>query len=308
MSELPAMPTDLSDSTGATVCRICQADQSDQLYRQKSFDVLRCRQCGTVFVQPTDQSAIPELARRASEEGKRYMHEVFVKRQAFWLQHWAERLKRVESLLRRRGHLLDVGCAMGYFQLAAERHDWTTVGVELSPEQAAYAREVLGLDVYTGRFEDTDSEPASFDLVTLWNVIEHVPDPRRFLIRARTLLKPDGMLVLQTPNQGSLITTLARLCYYLSRGRYLLPVYSVDHIFRFDKQTLRQLLKWSGFEVIKIEQYDNLDVMLTRMALQPSAGLRRTVLLFVHMLAALLNRRNQLIAYARPAAEATAPA
>lgn len=198
------MPTDLSDSATATICRICQAHQSDLLYRQKSFDVLRCRQCGTVFVQPTDRSMIAELARRASEEGNRYMHKVFIKRQAFWLQHWTERLKRVESLLGRRGRLLDIGCAMGYFQLAAERQGWTTIGVELSQEQVAYAREVLGLDVYTGRFEDTDFEPASFDLVTLWSVIEHVPAPRRFLMQARTLLRPDGMLVLQTPNQGSL--------------------------------------------------------------------------------------------------------
>jgi 2-polyprenyl-3-methyl-5-hydroxy-6-metoxy-1,4-benzoquinol methylase len=299
VSELSTAPTDLSDETHAMICRICQAGQQDQLYRQRSFDVLRCKKCGTVFVQPTDQSAILELARRASEEGNRYMREVFIERQTFWLQYWAGRLRRIESLLGRTGRLLDIGCAMGYFQLAAERQGWTAVGVEVSQEQAVYAREMLGLDVYTGRFEDTDFESASFDLITLWGVIEHVSDPRRFLVQARKLLKSDGMLVLQTPNQGSLITILAQLGYYLSLGSYLLPVYSLDNIFRFDEQTLRQLIEWSGFETVRIEQYDNLEVMLTRMALQPNLRLRRMALTFLHRLAAWLERRNQLVAYAK---------
>jgi len=127
-------------------------------------------------------------------------------------------------------------------------------------------------------------------------------------MKAAEVLKPDGMLVLQTPNQGSLITTLAQLGYYLSGGHYLLPVYSLDHIFRFDEQSLQHLLERAGYETIQIQQYDNLGVMLARMALRPGRRVREMALLLVHGLAALLNRRNQLVAYARVAGDMSRPA
>ena len=158
----------------------------------------------------------------------------------------------------------------------------------------------MGLDVYASRFEELNLEPASFDLVTLWGVLEHVSNPRDFLSGARRLLKPAGLLALQTPNQGSLITLLAAVGYSLSAGRYLLPVYSHEHLFRFDEKALRRLLAWTGFETLRIEQYDNLHVMLTRMSLAPHAFLRKVVLAVIHLLAAWIGRRNQLLAYARP--------
>jgi 2-polyprenyl-3-methyl-5-hydroxy-6-metoxy-1,4-benzoquinol methylase len=304
MRALPSAPVDESKEN-LVICRICcTAEQPDQLYRQSSFHVVRCKKCGTVFVQPVDRSVNMELEQQAAADGERYMRKVFIEREGFWARHWTERLRKVELLLGRKGCLLDVGCAVGHFQLVAESRGWTTVGVEYSQDQVNYAREVFGLDVHAGRFEEADFEPASFDLITLWSVIEHVADPRSFFARARVLLKPEGMLVLQTPNQSSLITSLAGLGYHLSGGRYFLPIYSLDHIFRFDEQTLRRLLEKSGFEVVKIEQYDNLNVMLARMALQPKAALRRISLAFLHLLAALLNRRNQLVAFARPALEA----
>jgi 2-polyprenyl-3-methyl-5-hydroxy-6-metoxy-1,4-benzoquinol methylase len=284
-------------------CRVCGHARPVLRYHQRTFDVWRCGPCGSVFVVPNPMQlsgTMEHLDQIASEEGERYMREVFIDREAFWLRHWTQRVLDLEARLGRVGRLLDIGCAMGHFQLAAEQRGWQTVGVELSEPQVRYARNVLHLDVRAQRFEEAGFEPQSFDVVTLWSVIEHVPLPCEFLAQARTLLRPDGLLVLQTPNQGSLITRLADAGYRLSGGRFLLGVYSLDHIFRFDTRSLRFALQRSGFGTVEMKQHDNLDVMLARMSLQPRAPLRHLALRALHAAAAAASMRNQLVAFARP--------
>jgi hypothetical protein len=188
---------------------------------------------------------------------------------------------------------------MGHFQAAAQRAGWQTVGVEMSEEQVGYAREHFGLDARPGRFEDARLTPRSFDAVTLWSVIEHVPEPLDFLAKTRELMTDDSVLALQTPNAASLITVLADLGYRLSGGRFLLGVYSLDHVFRFDAASLRGLLERSGYRDVVVEPYDNLDVMVLRMSLQPRPRLRRATLRLIHTLAAWTGRPNQLVAYGR---------
>jgi 2-polyprenyl-3-methyl-5-hydroxy-6-metoxy-1,4-benzoquinol methylase len=290
----------LGASTGdpETLCRIC-GGIGQLTFHRPAFDVLRCESCSTVFVRPKALSLQREMDQRADELGPRYVREVFAERQDFWLAFWTERIRSVEAVLGRRGRLLDIGCGTGEFQLAAQRRGWSAVGVEPSTLQSAYARDVLKLDVRTGFFEDVDFEPASFDVVSAWGVIEHLQDPRSFLERVRQLLKHDGVLALQTPNQASLITEIAGFGYRISGGRFLLGVYSFEHLFRFDSKTLTQLLQWTGYRVLHMDQYDNLEVMLARMHLEPHARLRRAVLTPLHALAALTKRRNQLVAYAR---------
>jgi 2-polyprenyl-3-methyl-5-hydroxy-6-metoxy-1,4-benzoquinol methylase len=288
----------------AVVCGACGAVDSRLLYRQPAFRVYHCRHCSARFVvgEPGLAAALEaEWAEEASSQGAQYMAEVFERHEAFWLAHWAERVERIESLHPHRGRLLDIGGAMGHFQAAAERRGWQTVGVETSEDQVRYAREHFGLDSRSGRFEEADLAAGSFDAVCLWSVIEHVGQPLAFLEQARALLKPDGVLALQTPNAASLLTWLADAGYRLSGGRFLLGVYSLDHVFRFDAASLRALLERSGFREVIVEPYDNLDVMTLRMSLQPRNGLRRTALRVVHTVAGWIGRPNQLVAYARPA-------
>ena len=150
------------------------------------------------------------------------------------MAHWQQRLQRIEALLGRTGRLLDIGCAVGQFQLAAEARGWTTVGIEPSVPQSDYPRRHFQLDVRTAIWETATFDDGEFDLITAWSVLEHVRDPAGFLRQIRRWLKPAGLLALQTPNQASLIADLAGWGYRLSWGRYLLPIYSAEHLYRFD--------------------------------------------------------------------------
>lgn len=284
------------------------------LYRQPTFAVHRCGACGVVFVvgnagttnahaQQRNATSENEHIRQAMSimRSLHYIETVFVSRHDFWLAHWDRRLARIETILGRTGRLLDIGCAVGHFQLAAEARGWKTVGIEPSTTQSDHARRHFGLDVRTAYWHEVPFQEASFDLITAWSVLEHVAEPRAFLAQIQRWLKPEGLLALQTPNQASLISALAAWGYRCSGERFLLPIYSDEHRYRFDMPALERLLNLSGFKPLTIEPYDNLAIMQTRMALAPRPRLRNAALAAVHGAAGLLGRQNQLVAYARPA-------
>lgn len=95
--------------------------------------------------------------------------------------------------------LLDIGSGVGFFRSAAQAAGWSTSGVEVSGYAAREAKSVFDLDTYVGRLEDFDA-PTQYDLVTLWDCVEHVPEPVGFLQCARRHVKPGGLVMLRTPN------------------------------------------------------------------------------------------------------------
>ena len=102
-------------------CNICRSDEIKQLYHQSSFDVIHCNRCQTNFVYSADMPAFVDVEGEYDPElGKRYMNEVFIDRKDFWLKYWDKNLEKIEKILERKGYLLDIGCAMGCFQLAAD--------------------------------------------------------------------------------------------------------------------------------------------------------------------------------------------
>jgi len=98
------------------------------------------------------------------------------------------------------GQMVDVGCATGTFLEGMRQRGWQVQGVELIPEAANYARQRLGLEVFTGTLEAAKFPDASFDLVTMWDVLEHVYDPRQALQEVQRILKPGGWFVFSIPD------------------------------------------------------------------------------------------------------------
>jgi SAM-dependent methyltransferase len=138
--------------------------------------------------------------------------------------------------------LLDVGAATGVFVERARRHGWAASGVEPSAWAAAHARDTMGQPVVTGSLEDLTVESGSLGGVTMWEVIEHLPDPREVLEHIRRLLRADGFLALSTPDAGS---TVAKLLGRRWPGWKKVP----EHLYHFDRPTLRRLLHETGFVV-----------------------------------------------------------
>ena len=155
-------------------------------------------------------------------------------------QRYQNDLNRI-SQFAGNGRLLDIGCNLGLFVKAALKAGYQAEGVELNSECAEYARNTTGVTVYEGLLEKANFLADSFDVVTLFDVLEHVKQPMVLLMEIRRILRPDGILVLQMPNIRSLMATLMH-----NQWPWLCPP---DHVFHFTPHSLRNILAKSGFLV-----------------------------------------------------------
>jgi SAM-dependent methyltransferase len=149
----------------------------------------------------------------------------------------------VEKHAPRRGRLLDVGCATGAFLNLAQARGWKVRGIELIEPAAQIARQRYGLDVITGDVEQASLPAGSFDAITLWDVLEHLPSPRRALSRCYDLLKPAGFIIFSIPN-------LASFDRYLF-GKAWIGWDPPRHFNLFTQETMPRLLIETGFKPVE---------------------------------------------------------
>jgi SAM-dependent methyltransferase len=162
-------------------------------------------------------------------------------------------LDLLDSHARPPGPLLDIGCATGSFLSLAKARGWDCRGVEVSAFAAARAREKTGCEIFCGKLEDAPYPEGGFEAITMWDLLEHLPLPLQGLEKAHRLLKPSGLLLVNTPNENSLLRQLARFLYRGSGGRITAPVnrlYHHYHLYYFTVDTLNLLFRRAGFELL----------------------------------------------------------
>src|SRR2546423_9062956 len=149
---------------------------------------------------------------------------------------FSRHLDRIDRLVA-KGRVLDVGCATGDFLLVAAQRGWEALGVDPSParEQAQSA----GVRVVGRTIDDADVAPHSLDLITFWDVLEHLPNPVASLRRAQELLTPGGLVAATVPNAG---TALARL----SGRRWFGYKTAGEHLQFFTAPTLQRAFAAAG--------------------------------------------------------------
>jgi len=145
------------------------------------------------------------------------------------------------------GKLLDVGCYCGYFLDVAREYGYKVEGLELSIWAAEQGR-LLDLQIYGDRLSSLPFDE-NYDVITLWDVVEHFSDPRAELLEIHRLLKKNGYLFLSTINIGSFVARLMG-----PRWPWLMDM----HIFYFTPKTIERLLGQTGFQLIEIKNYTHI--------------------------------------------------
>jgi len=230
-----------------TSCNLC--GQNSFKVREDDdppFRVLECLNCRLVFVHP-----FPDIATLAVHYDADYYRDWICQQKNKRIRMWEGRLNKLEK--RRQGeHLLDVGCGDGAFLKLAQERGWEISGTEHSSFAANYVSEALGIPVFCGEIFDAGYPENSFDVVTMWHVLEHLTDPKRYLREIHRILKPSGLLVIAVPNVNDYIMQAA---YRLGKRRPL-KLFSKDdreiHLYHFSDKTLRNYLRNTGFECLKI--------------------------------------------------------
>jgi len=202
--------------------------------------IVRCVDCGMIYENPRYPEDVIRSGYESSREGG---HD---SQYPMRVESFYHALRRNAAQLPPRGaRVLDVGTAGGAFLEAARRFGYDAQGLEPSRylvEQGARR----GLDVRQGTIEAHTFDASSFDLVCLWDVIEHLCHPRAALERLRPLLRADGRLLVNYPDIG---TWQARFA-----GRRFWWIISV-HLHHFSRVTLKALLDRTGFEAVSFRRY-----------------------------------------------------
>jgi 2-polyprenyl-3-methyl-5-hydroxy-6-metoxy-1,4-benzoquinol methylase len=208
--------------------------------------LLECPQCGLCFLE-IKQVELKSLY------GKDYYQE---RAQYYFgegnIRQFRKGLHILHQLKPQKGKLLDVGCGLGMFVKLAKHDGWEAKGVEISPFACAQARKD-GLEVIEGELENLHLPSESFDVVTLWDAIEHFSDPFIKIKEIWRILKKDGLILLNTPNENSLLKNLAWLTYFMSFKKVTYPLkklYHEYHWFYFRPRTLKQILKTYNFDIL----------------------------------------------------------
>jgi len=157
------------------------------------------------------------------------------------LPHFRRRLQLLGARFPGCGRLLDYGCAAGYFLQVARDDGWQIAGVELSATMAAQAQQTLGIPIAS---DLAQLPPEPFNVVTLWEVIEHLPRPMPELRRLFDRLQPGGAVMLSTPNNGHWQATREPEAWVGFRPP--------SHLLFFTSATLAEALRRAGFERISV--------------------------------------------------------
>ncbi len=234
-------------------CGLCGSSERELNFEDGPFSVVACKRCGVTYVTPRllDASLIESVYDESywnSSSAKNHGYSDYRADAPLYKRTFRDRLSIVRrhfsSNLRDDGarrRVLDVGCAAGYFLSVMQEEGWDVAGLEPSDAIRVEAEKELGKQHVRGGLLGVDDglEEGAFDLVTFWDVIEHIPDPREALVRARGLLAPGGLLILETQNVASRAAKVL--------GKKWQHYKHAEHIYHFNVSTLTRLLDEAGF-------------------------------------------------------------
>ncbi len=228
-------------------CPACDAPASRHLFDAKDTAILYCPACDLAFANPlpTEEELTAFYSDDAyfqgGHEGYGFCDQVTVgdRLRESLLESWPF-LDRMAAWLPDKGRLLDIGCGTGFRLSVATARGWQAEGVEPSTFASQVARDHYGQTCHTGRLDDTPFPDDTFDAVVLHAVIEHVTDPRGLVGEATRLLRPGGILAMQTPNFGSRRVKL--------RGKDWNEIRPPEHIVMHSETSIRRLAEGAGLE------------------------------------------------------------
>jgi len=243
-------------------CPVCWKDNYRHLFRplQSPGPIVKCKECGFVFVNPIETTKAliqdgPVLGDRPAHllqssnvddiKGsweqpliKGYMRELPAKK-----LNAQDAMSHINGLFKRRGTLLDIGCGCGVFLSVACQEGWDCYGIEPLVMHAIFARAHFGLRIVTDTLRDDTYPSDFFDVVTAFQVFEHLISPDQEIEKIRRILKTGGLLVIEVPNIDTITVRLLG-----SKHRHFVQ----DHVSLFSAKTLTFLLNHIGFQIREI--------------------------------------------------------
>tara|TARA_B110000858_G_C17795385_1_gene472149 strand:+ start:1017 stop:1859 length:843 start_codon:yes stop_codon:yes gene_type:complete len=225
-------------------CDICNSNQSSNLY----VDIKRCNNCGHIFanlsLSNNELKKIYDTDYFESAEYKDYKSETVAINKNFnrLLLKLKKHLQNTEQK-----KLLEVGAAYGFFINIAKLHFNLAIGTEIASEPSRYARENYNIDVRNLDIIEWDFDNIKFDLVCMWDVIEHLHSPNKYLQKLSVNMKKNSIIALTTPDIGSLVARV--------RKQNWRQIHPPTHVHYFNKKSIETILNNNGFKIIEYTHF-----------------------------------------------------
>ncbi|MBN2776590.1 MAG: class I SAM-dependent methyltransferase [Bacteroidales bacterium] len=232
-------------------CEVCGNNDPQAFllkFERNDFKVCECQNCKFVFIPQFYRESIPyedyrdEEVLKSVRQGNNYIK----------IRRHKLRIKLIRKFVK-KGKLYDIGVGWGHFLYTAKLMGFDVSGVEISELMHYYAANDLNLDVVHDNFFNLSLPEKNWDVVTMWDVLEHIEKPAEVVRRARTILKDDGYFIFQVPQIDSKVA---------KKQKQNWSMMSIEHINYFSKESIKYLLEKEGFEIIKIKSSYELKLFL----------------------------------------------
>jgi 2-polyprenyl-3-methyl-5-hydroxy-6-metoxy-1,4-benzoquinol methylase len=249
-------------------CPICNYGKTEKIIRQKQFDIIKCLNCGLQFVWPQPKrERLKEIYAKKYFIGNTNTPKGYADYGQLEDELSKEAKKRIALINKycRRKNLLDIGCSTGIFLEEAKRQGYKVTGNEISP----YALKILKqkqIACFPGAVEDGVLPKGCFDIVTAWDVIEHVSEINKTVKEIENSLKDRGYLFLTTPDTQSLDSILMGKYWYNYQK-------APEHLLFLNRKAISKLFENSKLKIISIKPwgfYRSLSFLIERLRLPPA--------------------------------------
>ena len=276
-------------------CNLCGEDKPEKLVTCKiekvdadlpmgDMSIVKCANCGLAYVNPRPEYSPEEFGMLYSEKyfNAPYMRFYIEKGERQTNESFVSRLDWIEKIIR-KGRILDIGCASGGFLRLARDREWETFGVEVSKTAAGIAEAKYGLNVMTGELNEAGFDDEFFDVITVSDVLEHVENPRSFLVEINRIMKKGGLLYIAVPDFDGLYYRAAVFASRFSHKNYfVLP----HHIYFLNRSSVSRYLKETNFKLIDLRKSEA-NILIS--------GFNGKVMWALFFVARLVNKQDRIL-------------
>ena len=217
-------------------CPVCESNKKKDLFNKSGGIYVKCEECEMIYLDPVFKEKHLNDYYKNLDSGQ---GDKISKESLFYKENYTNGLFDLEKYID-KGKILDMGCSIGIFLDIAKERGWETFGLELHIEDAKIA-EKKGHTIFKETLEK-QQVTNKFDVISLWNVFEHLPDPHSYLNLLSTFLRKKGLIFLEIPNVSGLAPRIMQSKCNMFDGLAHCNLYSID--------TLELVAKKNGFSLV----------------------------------------------------------
>lgn len=222
-------------------CKVCKNNDKKSFelaFKKNELEIVKCSKCSFIFIPPYFRKQI----KYSDYKDEFVLKQIRLGNDWIKIQRHRLRYKSIKKY-KPKGKLFDLGVGWGHFLYTGKLLGYETEGIEIAKQPFTYAKEDLKINVQHVDFFELKEKNSYYDIITMWDVLEHIDNCDEMIKKCNRMLKEDGIIVIQVPQIDS---------YFAKKYKEKWKMIGLDHVNYFSKKTISNLLEQYNFEVKKI--------------------------------------------------------